>query len=148
MKKKLLIIIAAILCAGGGAIVGYSIYNDDRLVAPTDLPASTTEFVHKYFPGRRVIGAEVDFLDYKVWLSDNTFIEFEWNRNWDKIEVFGANIPTELVPPSITAYVQQNKPNTPITKISKEDYGYEIGLLGSIYEYRFNKAGVYIGLDD
>lgn len=147
-KKKQIITIAIILCVGIGGISGYAAYNDDRTIAPANLPGGIKEFVAHYFPGRQITGAVVDFMDYEVWLSDNSHIEFEWNRKWDKVESLGSALPSDLIPSAITAYIEGNHQGAVINKISKERSGYEIGLWGTGYEYKFSKTGAYIGWDD
>jgi hypothetical protein len=91
-KKKVMLGIVAVLgiCACG--ISGYAIYNDDRPVEPTNLPAGITEFVTQFFPGRQITAAEIDFMDYEIWLDDNTHVEFEWNRKWEQIESYECSV--------------------------------------------------------
>ena len=142
-KKKIIIAVAIVLCICTAGISGYAIYNDDRPVAPTDLPESITKFVAQYFPGRQITGAEIDFMDYEVWLDDHTHIEFDWSRKWEKIESFGSVICPELIPPAIMAYVGQNLQGGAIHKIAKEFTGYEVKVSGTGYEYKFGKSGQY-----
>ncbi len=142
-KKKIIIAVAIVLCICTAGISGYAVYNDDRQVAPTDLPESITTFVTQYFPGRQITGAEIDFMDYEVWLDDHTHIEFGWNREWEKIESFNSVIRPELIPPAITAYVAQNLQNGTINMIEKECSGYEVKLSETGYEYNFSKSGQY-----
>jgi Protein of unknown function (DUF2874). len=52
------------------------------------------------------------------------------------------------LPVTIVKYMEQNHQGAVINKISKEYFGYEIGVLDADHEYRFNRAGQYIGWDD
>ena len=147
-KRKFIVTFMVIVCVGMVGVSGYAVYNDDRMVAPVDVPQSIKDFIAQYFSGRQITGAMIDFLDYDVWLDDNTHIEFGWNRKWDKVESFNSEIRSDLIPATIMKYMEQNHQEAIINKISKEYFGYRIGVLGADHEYRFNKAGQYIGWDD
>jgi len=142
-KRKTIMTFAIVVCVCAFGIFGYSIYNDDRSIAPASLPESIITFVEQYFPDRHIISAEIDFMDYEIWLDDDTNISFEWNRKWDKIETYESVINPELIPPAITAYVEKNFQGAILNKISKESNGYEIGISGTNNEYKFNNAGQY-----
>jgi len=148
IKKRLIIMFIAFICVVCGLVLGYSVYNDDRMISSAALPESITAFIKEHFPERQIISAEVDLLEHKVWLNDNTLIEFEWNRNWEKVESYSSSIPSELIPVAIISHMHQIDENAIISKISKEGFGYEVQVTGSPYVYRFNKSGQYMGLDD
>ena len=69
------------------------------------------------------------------------------NAKADDRPVPVQSLPAAIVPAAIAAYVKATFPNTVITKIDKERYGYEIELSNDI-ELKFNHAGVMMAIDN
>ena len=147
MKKKVVILLSVIIAITGLGILALEIYNDDRLVAKDSLPNKIVDFVNTNFPGTTIRSADIDFLDYTVWLNDETIIEFDWTRKWEKIERFSLSIPSQLIPNEITSHVKNNYPESIINKISIDDNRYEVNISGQHFELSFDKNGNYIGID-
>jgi hypothetical protein len=150
LKKYIRIglIAASVAIAIALAVLILDLYNDHRIVARDRLPASITNFVREHFPHVAIRSAEIDFLDYTVWLEDDTCIEFEWNRRWERVENYKGVEVQQLLPDNLLSFIASNYPCTSIAKVSIDDHRYEVSLVGSHHELLFSKTGAYIGADD
>ncbi|MDR2921549.1 MAG: PepSY-like domain-containing protein [Tannerella sp.] len=147
-KRKIIIISVAILGLVGLSALFIGFYNDDRLVAKEKLPVGIVNFIETNFTGKSIRYAEIDFLDYTVWLEDDTEIEFDWKRNWDKIKRNNLPVPSQLLPSGIFMYIGEKHPESIVTKVSMDDGRYEVYISDYHYELLFSKSGDYIGIDD
>jgi len=113
------------------------------------------DFVRTYFPDTEVIANINDGLDRDVTLSDYTQIGFDGNLfgnlKWDEVDCRHASlsttVPAELVPVEITNYVNRIHGSQSITKISKDNRGWEIELSNGI-EIEFDKRFNVVDFDD
>lgn len=112
-------------------------------------------FVHTYFPDTEVIASIKDGFDYDVRLSDYTMISFDGNLfgklDWDEVDCRYGNmnttVPAALVPDEITNLVGRLHGDQSITKIAKDDHGWEITLTNGI-ELEFDKRFNLVDMDD
>ena len=115
------------------------------------VPDAINSFVKQYFPNATIAGVEQDSdhggMEYDIYLSDGTEIDFDANNQWDKVECHANAVPAALVPQAIATHVKNNYPNMAITKINKEYHGYEIELSNGL-ELNFDKSGRFMGMDD
>ena len=113
------------------------------------------DFVRTYFPDTEVIANINDGLDRDVTLSDYTQIGFSGNLfgnlKWDEVDCRHASlsttVPAELVPVEITNYVNRIHGSQSITKISKDNRGWDIELSNGI-EIVFDKRFNVVDFDD
>jgi hypothetical protein len=121
---------------------------DDRPIPVNMLPANAKAFVTTHFKGQKIIYAEKEWGIYECHLNDGTQIDFYKKGEWKKIDCndFKA-VPDVLIPEVIKQYVNENFPESIITKIEKERYGYDIELSNDL-ELRFNKQGYILRMDD
>ena len=113
------------------------------------------DFVRAYFPDTEVIANINDGLDRDVTLSDYTQIGFSGNLfgnlKWDEVDCRHASlsttVPAELVPVEITNYVNRIHGSQSITKISKDNRGWDIELSNGI-EIEFDKRFNVVDFDD
>ena len=124
----------------------------DKPVTPEQVPAPIKAFIQQYFPGQTITYAEKDLeltgYKYDVFLADGTRIDFDTDDVWDKINCPLTNpVPTALIPAPIATFIQANYPDAMITKIDKENRGYEVDLANGL-ELKFNKQGALIEMDD
>ena len=132
----------------GIALTNTSCNNDKKTKAIND-------FVRVYFPDTEVIANIKDGLDCDVTLSDYTQIGFDGNLfgklEWDEVDCRHASlpttVPTALVPAEITNYVNRIHGSQSVTKISKDNRGWEIELSNGI-EIEFDKRFNVIDFDD
>ena len=120
---------------------------DDRPVPVQSLPAAAKQFVAANFPGATIVYAAKDDGKYETTLSTGAQVDFTKKGAWDKVDCHTVAVPAAIVPAAIAAYVKASFPNTVITKIDKERYGYEIELSNDI-ELKFNQAGEMMAIDN
>lgn len=112
-------------------------------------------FVRTYFPDTEVIANIKDGLDCDVTLSDYTQIGFDGNLfgklEWDEVDCRHASlsttVPAALVPAEITNYVNRIHGSQSITKIAKDNRGWDIELSNGV-EIEFDKRFNVIDFDD
>ena len=124
----------------------------DKPVTAEQVPVPIKAFIQQYFPGQTITYAEKDLeltgYKYDVFLADGTRIDFDTDDVWDKINCPLTNpVPTALIPAPIATFIQANYPDAMITKIDKENRGYEVDLANGL-ELKFNKQGALIEMDD
>lgn len=114
------------------------------------LPEAITAFIKQHFPNATVVGVEPDNehggLEYDVYLSDGTQVDFDANNQWEKVESM-KGVPAFFIPKAIATYVKSNYQNLAITKVNKEYHGYEIELANGL-DLNFDNSGRFIGMDD
>ena len=112
-------------------------------------------FVQTYFPNMEIIASIKDGFGYDVTLSDYTQISFEGNLfgklDWDEVDCRHANtnttVPAALVPAEITNLVNKLHGSQSISKIAKDDRGWDIALTNGI-ELEFDKRFNAVDMDD
>ena len=112
-------------------------------------------FVRTYFPDTEVIANIKDGLDCDVTLSDYTQIGFDGNLfgklEWDEVDcshaALSTTVPAALVPVEIANYVTRIHGSQTITKISKDNRGWDIVLSNGI-EIEFDKRYNVVDFDD
>lgn len=118
---------------------------------PQDLPELITTFLEQNFPGVAVARVESETengsLEYDVTLSDGTEIDFNHNNQWHSVDCKVKAVPEAFVPRAIAAHVKNNLQGQPITKITREPYGYEIEVAGGL-DLKFNSNGQFLQMDD
>lgn len=114
------------------------------------LPSAITEFIKQHFPNATIAGVEPDRdhggLEYDVYLSDGTQLDFDANNQWEKVERM-SGVPAFFIPKTIASYVKSNCQNAAITKINKEYNGYDVELANGM-ELTFDRSGRFVGMDD
>jgi hypothetical protein len=113
------------------------------------LPEAITTFIKQQFPNATIAGIEPDHehggLEYDVYLSDGTQIDFDANNQWEKVE--SRAVPAYFIPKAIATYVSSNYQNMAITKIKKEYNTYEVELVNGM-DLVFDRSGRFMGMDD
>ena len=112
-------------------------------------------FVKTYFPDTEVIANIKDGFDCDVTLSDYTQIGFDGNLfgklEWDEVDCRHASlsttVPAALVPAEISNYVNRIHGSQSITKIAKDNRGWDIELSNGV-EIEFDKRFNVIDFDD
>ena len=113
------------------------------------------DFVRAYFPDTEVIANIKDGLDRDVTLSDYTQIGVDGNLfgklEWDEVDCRHASlstaVPAALVPVEISNYVNRINGGQSITKIAKDNLGWDIELSNGI-EIEFDKRFNVVDFDD
>lgn len=114
------------------------------------LPQAITTFIKQRFPSASIVGVEPDYehggLEYDVYLSDGTQVDFDANQQWEKVESM-RGVPSFFIPQAIASYVRGTYQNLAITKINKEYHGYDIELANGM-DLSFDRSGRFLGIDD
>ena len=114
------------------------------------VPEAINAFVKQHFPNATIVGVETDNdhgLEYDIYLSDGTEIDFDANNQWDNVDCHGKAVPAALVPQAIATYVKNSYQNLAITKIDKDYRGFDIELANGL-ELNFDRSGRFMGMDD
>lgn len=147
MKKYLIVILAVIACT-------MSVYADKYSIDRSDLPEPAQEFLTKHFPKAKVGLVKTDKhllrkTDYDVKLVNGTKIEFNNAGKWTSVDCKGKEVPSSIIPKTISNYVKKNYPDVKIVKIEKSLTKYEVKLSDDV-ELTFNSLGQFksVKLDD
>lgn len=127
-------------------------YADDTPIAVDQLPAAVKTFVAQKFPAQKILFAEKDsgFFEktkYEVRLDDGTKIELFKDGTWNKVENKQKGVPASFISKGIADYVKANYATTPVIKVDKERYGYDVELANDL-ELKFNEQFQLVGMDD
>ncbi|MDR2423842.1 MAG: PepSY-like domain-containing protein [Prevotellaceae bacterium] len=127
---------------------------EEKIISSNELPATARTFIETHFPNVeiRTIVRETEGLDrdYTVYMENGFDIDFGKSGEWDDVDGHLSALPEsilDLLPESILDYVSDAFPNSRITEVNKESYGYEIGLSTDI-DLKFTAAGKFIEIDD
>lgn len=122
----------------------------DSLNVVKDVPEDINAFVKKYFPDATIARVttenEPDGKELDVTLSDGTEVDFDVKNQWDNVDCKTKAVPADLVPAAIASYVKEKYQSLTITKIDKDEKGYDIKLSDGV-ELKFDTAGKFIGVD-
>ena len=141
--------VMAIVCA---LFLSVAAYADDTPITVDRLPAAVKTFVAQKFPAQKILFAEKDsgFFEktkYEVRLDDGTKIELFKDGTWNKVENKQKGVPAHFIPKGIADYVRANYATTPVIKVDKERYGYDVELANDL-ELKFNEQFQLVGMDD
>ncbi len=141
--------VMAIVCA---LFLSVAAYADDTPITVDRLPAAVKTFVAQKFPAQKILFAEKDsgFFEktkYEVRLDDGTKIELFKDGTWNKVENKQKGVPASFIPKGIADYVRANYATTPVIKVDKERYGYDVELANDL-ELKFNEQFQLVGMDD
>ncbi|MDR1346280.1 MAG: PepSY-like domain-containing protein [Bacteroidales bacterium] len=124
---------------------------EDRIVPSQKLPAKSQTFLKSHFSDATINQVIKDNDgSYTVFLANGFQVEFKRNGEWDDVDGKMQPIPESvlnLIPQSIYAYIVSSFSQVFINEVSKEWYGYEIGLSNDL-DLEFRKDGTLRNLDD
>lgn len=123
--------------------------DDDKPIAPADLPINSTAFIAKYFPDATILHVEKDAKGYAVDLSNQIDVEFDATGEW--IEVDGEDgiaIPVGFIPNIIAEYVAQQYASNQINGIEKTKAGYSVDLFPTDLDLYFDQEGKFIRIEN
>ncbi len=152
MKKTLLLLTLP-------AVLLFSSCTKEKVVAPNDLPATSTNYISTHFPDQQIVQAVKEFDDlkitYTVYLNNGTKIEF--NQSGEVKEMEGNDaLPDSVIPSAILTYIENNYPSEFIKNWNLEKTVQEIKLSNGItLEYPISRhmnnlesVFTYEGTDD
>lgn len=123
--------------------------DDDQVIQKTDLPQVSQQFLDTHFPGIDTRLVEKDNDSYDVHLSNGFKVEFNHSGEWDDVDGGQQAIPQsilDLLPQSISSYVNEHYSGQSIIEVNKEAYGFEIELTNGL-DLRFSANGEFTGID-
>lgn len=145
--KRVSIFLAALLMYAVTACA-----DNDRITTNTnELPASSREFLSRYFTTASVshVKIEKNLLrvdSYEVILTDGSHVEFNHKGEWKEVKTHQSAVPAGIIPAPIRTYVAQHYPGMEITAIDKDSRDYEVDLKNGI-ELKFDLQGRLIDID-
>lgn len=145
--KKLLFTLS--LLVASLSFVACSDDDDDKKIAVADLPAKAQLFLHTHFSEQEVRLVEKDNDSYDVHLVNGFEVDFDLSGEWDNVDGNGQSVPQsviDLIPQNISTYIKEHYAQNKITEVSKETYGYEIGLNNGV-DLKFDFDGNFLMAD-
>ena len=123
--KKWILMISCLVALHFGAQAG-----NDKMINVNQLPASSQQYLKKYFASDKVAYAKVDQdwldKDYKVIFTNGNKVEFDKQGQWKEVDCKYTQLPAGIVPKAIADYVQSNYPNVKMLKIERDSRSYEV----------------------
>lgn len=125
--KKWILMISCLVALHFGAQAG-----NDKMINVNQLPASSQQYLKKYFASDKVAYAKVDQdwldKDYKVIFTNGNKVEFDKQGEWKEVDCKYTQLPAGIIPKAIADYVQSNYPNVKMLKIERDSRSYEVKL--------------------
>lgn len=138
MKKIFLAIIALLLMGGAMA------QNSRQAITDSQVPATAKNFIKKYWLEANIFRASKSKVDVEVTLDNATTIQFDVRGNWKQIRAYDQ-IPTDMLPNDLVAYLNQFYPDALLLQANKDNSGYRIRLDNELV-LKFNPKGKFIKL--
>lgn len=127
---------------------------DEQRITYAQLPALAQSFLQTYFPTAEAVlikqETEARTATYKVYTNNGFKIELDQQGNWIEIETKqNQDIPTALLPASLTSYIQTHYVDFKLTGIEKKRQGFEVELTKGRQEVEllFDAQGNFIRID-
>lgn len=116
-----------------------------------NLPEEISAFVKQHFPNTTIANVKTEKdangMEFDLTLNDSTEIDFDANKQWNKVECKAGAVPEKIVPQAIATYAKDNYQEQAIIEIDKNDKGgYEIKLANGV-ELKFDEAGKFLSVD-
>ena len=112
----------------------------------TQLPPKVQNFLLQYYPENKVLITHIEknnyrILSYSVALDNGCNISFEENGNWKEVECLREELSSKVVPKKIAEYIERNKIDDEIIRISRKRSYYIVELSKKnilIFDFKFN----------
>ncbi|MBT8754579.1 PepSY-like domain-containing protein [Brachyspira hyodysenteriae] len=136
---KILKVILTIMIISSG-----SLFADDWIVSPEQLPQRAKQFIAQVFPDAQIWYVEMDDGKYEVELSNGIKIDFLGNGDWKEIDAEYIGIPYNVFPANVANTIRNTYPQTVIISAEKKWGTYEIKL-NNMMELYISSNGQLIG---
>lgn len=146
-------IIAVLMIATVGVVMAamFRLYDDDKHISFSELPAKAQSFIKSHFPNSEVSYATMDrdfsSTDYEVALSCGTKIEFDGDGEWTEVDCRRNAVSSAIIPEQLKAYVDSNYPTQDICDIQRDKRGWDIKLTSGL-ELEFDNSFRLVEIDD
>ncbi|MDR2653313.1 MAG: PepSY-like domain-containing protein [Prevotellaceae bacterium] len=115
----------------------------EKFITEQELPEKSRTFIAAHFPQTTVSFVTYEWNDYDVLLSNGFQLSFNGKGEWQDVDGENSTVPqsiVNLIPEKISEFIKIRFPDAAITEISKEKYGWDIGLSNDV-DLEFNKNG-------
>jgi hypothetical protein len=115
----------------------------EKFITEQELPEKSLTFIKAHFPQITVSVVTYEWNDYDVLLSNGFQLSFDGKGEWTDVDGESHTVPQsiiDLIPEAISQFISIRFPSVTITEISKEKYGWDIGLSNRV-DLEFNKNG-------
>ncbi len=123
----------------------------DKPVTLEQLPATAQQTIKQSFGGNKIALAKMEYelfgRSYDIIFTNGDKIEFDRKGQWTSVQCKSSQIPSELVPEAIAAYVKNNYPDLIIKSIERDRKNYDVDLSNGL-ELSFDKTFHLIDIDD
>jgi hypothetical protein len=136
MRKSIILLL-------GIAFFSCSSCAKEKFITDADLPEKSRTFISTHFPQATISVATYEWNDYDVLLSNGFQLSFDGKGDWKDVDGEHRTVPQsiiDLIPQKIVEFIAVRFPDATITEISKEKYGWDIGLSNDV-DLEFNKNG-------
>lgn len=151
MKKISIIVLAFVAFVATASASTNMLFDNDRHIEFSQLPAEAKAFVAKNFANERVAYVELDegivSNEYKVVFESGVKLEFDGSGNWTEVDCRHQAVPQALVPKQIASHVASKYPNHQIVELKRDRYEWEVKLSGGL-ELSFDKKYNLTDIDD
>lgn len=151
MKKISIIFLSLVAFVATASASPLAVFDKDRHIEFSQLPANAQAFVTKNFAAERVSYVELDegivSNEYKVVFESGLKLEFDGSGNWTEIDCRHQPVPQSLVPKQIVSYVASKYPNHQIVELKRDRYEWEVKLSNGL-ELSFDKKYNLTDIDD
>ena len=151
MKKISITILALIVLLSPAMASNGAMFDHDRRIEYSQLPAEAQAFVKKYFADEQVTFVELDkgivSNEYKVVFESGLKLEFDGTGNWLEVDCRNKAVPAAIIPKQIASYVESKHPNHKVVELKRERYEWEVKLSNGL-ELTFDKKYRLTDVDD
>lgn len=125
--------------------------DNDKPIQVNQLPAKAQTFINTYFKGQKVALAkqesELFYKSYDVMFANGEKVEFDKAGEWTEVQCRQSEVPAQIIPEAIKAYVKTNYPDARILQIERDNKEYEVKL-SNRWEITFDSKMRVIDIDD
>lgn len=125
--------------------------DNDKPIQVNQLPAKAQTFINTYFKGQKVALAkqesELFYKSYDVMFANGEKVEFDKAGEWTEVQCRQSEVPAQIIPEAIKAYVKTNYPDAKILQIERDKKEYEVKL-SNRWEITFDSKMRVIDIDD
>lgn len=151
MKKISAFILSIIMTASAAFAANNILFDDDKPIDYSELPADAKAFIEKYFAKEQashiILDKEIMGNEYKVVFASGVKLEFDSNGEWTEVSCRYSEVPNSLVPDKIQNYIANNYPEKKITEIKRKHGNWEAKITGGL-ELTFDRSYRLVEIDD
>ena len=151
MKRITAIFLSIIMTATAAMATNINIFDDDKPIDYSELPADAKTFIEKNFAKEEIshiiLDKEIMGNEYKVVLTSGAKVEFDNKGEWTEVSCRYSEVPHNLVPDKIQNYINKHYPEKKITEIQRKHGNWETKITGGL-ELTFDRDYRLVDIDD